>query len=929
MADYHPVLALTAALAIVPNLLVAGVFPYPVRRAALPNGLQVFMIRMPSEGLVTYWSIVRTGSRDEVEPGVTGFAHFFEHMMFRGTDQYPAGQYQAVMTAMGASENAFTSDDFTAYHISFTRADVRKVIEIESDRFQHLNYAEPAFQTEAGAVYGEFRKGRTSPFFVLEEAVHNAAFDRHTYKHTTIGFEADIQRMPERYEYSRSFFQRFYRPDNTILLVVGDFDEDETLRLIGRYYADWQPGYRAPAVPREPEQQSQRRVDVPFDGQTLPLLSINFKGEQFQPQDPVVVAATLIQELAFGETSDLYRKLVLQEQRLQMLEADFGLSRDPGLWSVVAMVKKPEDVPGIEAEIWACLTQLRARGVEAARLEAVRERVRNRFLSALTSPYLVARELSQFLALTGDLGGVEDYLATLAKVTPDQVLEAAKRCLVPEHSTVAVLHSKGQEPPRTEFAAAAPVLLPVTNDPNVVVKLWFKVGSQDDPKGKEGLAAMTASLLTEGGTRSHSYGEVLEQLYPLAASYAGSVDKEMTVISGVVYREAAPRFVQLLAEALLEPGFRREDFERLKSRALDTLEKTLRYSSDEELGKAVLYERIFRGTPYEHLTLGTVSSLRNMTLDDVRQFYASHFTRENATLALGGAYSPALEQTLAAALARLPSAQPAPVPAPACQPMAGRQVVLVHKPGQSTAISFGYPIGLHRGSREFYALWLANSWLGEHRNSSGHLYQFIREARGLNYGDYSYLEAFPQGGQHFMPPTGVGRRQQIFEVWVRPVPEGRAVFALRAALGEAEKLGRQGLTRDQFEARRAFLKKYCLQFATDTAARLGYAVDDRFYGTQDHLAAFRRVMDELTIEEVNAAIRKYIRTDRLVIGMVASDTESLKHALVSDAPSPMDYGAVSKPEAVLKEDQEIERYPLNIREEDVTIVPVDEVFKGR
>jgi zinc protease len=96
--------------------------------------------------------------------------------------------------------------------------------------------------------------------------------------------------------------------------------------------------------------------------------------------------------------------------------------------------------------------------------------------------------------------------------------------------------------------------------------------------------------------------------------------------------------------------------------------------------------------------------------------------------------------------------------------------VIVEKPGPSTAISLGYPIDLHRGSREFYALWIANSWLGEHRNSSSHLYKVIREKRGMNYGDYSYIEAFPQGGFRTMPPTGVGRRQQMFEVWIRPVP---------------------------------------------------------------------------------------------------------------------------------------------------------------
>ncbi len=846
--------------------------------------------------------------------------------MFRGTEKYPAQTYGAIVASMGAHQNAYTSDDLTAYHISLTRADLDQVIELESDRFKHLSYAEAEFKTEAGAVYGEFRKGRTSPYFVLEEAVQNTAFDRHTYKHTTIGFEEDIKKMPEQYEYSKSFFKRFYRPDNNILLVVGDFDPQAILALIRKNYEDWQPGYAAPNVPVEPVQTSQRRVDVPFDGQTLPVLSVSFKSAAFDPKNPVVVAATLIEELAFGETSDLYRKLVLQEQRVQTLRADFVLNRDPGLWNVVTMVKEASDVRAVEGELWSCLARLREQDVPAARLEAVRSRIRNGFLSSLTSPDRVAGLLARFIALTGDLDCVDDYLNTIGKITPADIRQAASRYLVPEHSTVATVHTRGREIP--DQVAALPVIsLRVPADPNVSVKLWFKVGSQNDPPGKAGLASLTASLLAEGGTRDRAYSEVLEQLYPLATAYGASVDKEMTIVGGTVYRESAAAFARLLLDAVLQPGFRAEDFDRLKSSALDTLEKELRYSSDEELGKAALYERVFDGTPYQHLGLGSVASLKAITIDDVRAFYATHFTRENVTIALGGAYAAELEKSLREALQKLPSGPVEVVPAPACKPIVGRQVVLVNKPGQATAISLGYPISVRRGEREFYALWLANSWLGEHRNSSGHLYQFIREARGMNYGDYTYIEAFPNGGGSFMPPTGVGRRRQLFEIWLRPVPEGRAVFALRAGLREVEKLAKQGLTKDQFEAHRSFLKKYCLQFATDTDSRLGYAVDDQYYGVNGHLALFRKTMDELTVEEVNAAIRKYLQVDNLVIAMVTADAAGLRRALVSDAPSPIDYSPIQKPAEILAEDKEIEKYPLRIQDENVTIVPVNEMFE--
>ena len=907
----------------------ASVFPYEVQRHTLDNGLKVLLIQMPSDGLVAYWTVVRTGSRDEVEKGVTGFAHFFEHIMFRGSEKYPGAVYDGIVTSMGANANAFTTDDLTAYHLSITRDDVPTVIDIESDRFQHLKYDEADFKTESGAVYGEFRKGRTNPFFVLFEATANAAFDVHTYKHTTIGFEDDIKAMPEQYEYSRSFFDRFYRPENVVVMVVGDFDPDSTLGLIKKAYGGWKKGYAAPEVPVEPQQKAMRRIQVPFDGQTLPILALNFKGDRLKSNDRIMAAATLIEDLAFGETSALYKKLVLDEQRLQFLRRDFGFNRDPGLWSVYGMVKNPSDVYSVEGEIWSAIKELQRKPVEQARLDAVRSNRKFGFLSSLSTPSAVASNLARFVALTGDLAVVEELWSTYEKVTPADVQKAANLYLTPARSTVAVLHAKGQEIPSPQ-PAAAPVLMPQKQDPNVAVKLWFKVGSQNDAKGKEGLAALTAAMISEGGTKDRTYDQILEELFPLAASYDVSVDKEMSVVTGVVHRDAVDPYYPLLLDAVLNPGFREDDFERLRSRAIDQLTKQLRYSSDEELGKAALYSTVFAEAPYEHVDLGTVEGLESITIDDVRSFYEKHYTRDNVVIGLGGAYGDSFLDRLLADLQRLPAGGGSnEAPPLRVKPIRGRQVVFVEKPGQSTAISFGHPIAVHRGSREFYALWLANSWLGEHRNSVSHLYQVIREARGMNYGDYSYIEAFPDGGFRNMPPTGVGRRQQLFEVWIRPVPDERAVFALRAALREVDALIANGLTREQFETQRTFLKKYVAQFATTTSARLGYAIDSRFYGIEDgHLARFRKMMDTITLDEVNAAIRKYIQTEDMVITMVTADAGAMRQAVVSGKRSPIDYGDIDKPAEILEEDREIEIYPLNISERNVKIVPVEEMFQN-
>ena len=475
-------------------------------------------------------------------------------------------------------------------------------------------------------------------------------------------------------------------------------------------------------------------------------------------------------------------------------------------------------------------------------------------------------------------------------------------------------------------ATNPPVLLPIANDPTVCFRLWFKVGAQNDPAGKEGLAALTTGMLTEAATRKNSYEQILDKLFPLASGYSASDSMEMTVISGRTHKDNLAEFYPLFLDAVLAPAFKQEDLDRLKSQTLNYLENTLRFSSDEELGKAVLYNDIFAGTPYGHITSGTIQSVKSITLDDLKKFYAANFTRDNVVIGLGGGYDAALLARLQTDLAKLPAGAPAIVPAPKPEPISGFQVTLVEKKGASTAISMGFPIELRRGSKDWYALAIANSWLGEHRNSGGRLYNVIREARGLNYGDYSYFEHFPGGGQRFVPPQNVPRRQQIFEIWIRPVPNEARHFALRAALREFKQLTERGLTPADFELKRNYLKKYVLQYATTTNERLGYALDDAFYGLKEsHLVTFRRMMDELTLEDVNAAIRKHWQFGNMQIAVVTQDAAAFADALATDALSPITYSS-PKPDSILEEDKAIATFPLKIKRENIRIVPVTDLF---
>ncbi|MBL9201428.1 MAG: insulinase family protein [Opitutaceae bacterium] len=441
----HPVLLFALAAALGGASVHAApaapprVFPYAYQRHTLPNGLTAFLIPMPSPGVVAYYSVVRTGSRDEVEEGKSGFAHFFEHMMFRGTPKFPQAVYDGIVTKMGANTNAYTTDDHTAYHLKFTTADLPKVIEIEADRFQNLAYPRIVFQTEAGAVYGEYRKSIASPFMLLHERMQDLAYDTHTYQHTTIGFERDIKLMPTQFDYSLDFFKRFYRPENTVLVIAGDFDPKATLTLIEKHYGGWTRGYVAPAVTPEPPQTAERTAEVSYPGKTLPILAIGYKGDAFDPANRDYVAALLLEDLAFGETSELRKRLLLREQRVQMLQADVPMNRDQPLFTVYAMIKQADDIAAIRDEIYATLEQFKSTPVDATRLRDLKRRNKYSFLMALETPDAVAGALARFISLTGDIAVIDRLYAAAEAVTAEDIMRAARKYFIPERRNVIVL----------------------------------------------------------------------------------------------------------------------------------------------------------------------------------------------------------------------------------------------------------------------------------------------------------------------------------------------------------------------------------------------------------------------------------------------------------------------------------------------------------
>jgi zinc protease len=419
-------------------------FPFPVAERTLPNGLRVYVVPYDSPGLVAYYSVVRTGSRNEVEPGKSGFAHFFEHMMFRGTDRYSADKYNDVIKAMGADSNAYTSDDQTVYHILAGKDALAKIVEIEADRFQHLRYPEPDFQKEARAVLGEYNKGASVPTQKMFESLYDAAFRVHTYKHTTIGFLRDIEDMPNQFEYSQQFFDRYYRPDNVILLVVGDVDPPQVFALVEQHYGAWKKGPPRPQIPAEPAQAKEARVPLRWKGPTLPMLLMGFHSPAFSTKNADVPALEVLGELVFSERAPLYKRLVLKEQKVERLQGGYERKVDPNLFLVYAKIKKAEDLAPVEEAIHAEIARIGREGVDARTLAEVLSNARYAFAGRLDTADNVAGVGADFITLTGRLGSIDEYFALLRKVTPGDVQRVARKYFVPKNRSVVTLEGESR-----------------------------------------------------------------------------------------------------------------------------------------------------------------------------------------------------------------------------------------------------------------------------------------------------------------------------------------------------------------------------------------------------------------------------------------------------------------------------------------------------
>ena len=431
-------LVLTAGAFVAANAQIKT-FPFAYTQQDLPNGLRLVTIPTDSPNLVSIYIVVQTGSRNEVESGKSGFAHLFEHMMFRGTEKYPPEKYNQILQRAGAASNAFTSDDLTAFYTTFSKEDLAEILAMEADRFQTLKYTPEYFKTETGAVLGEFNKNSSDPEEKLDEVLHDTAFDRHTYKHTTMGFLKDVQDMPNQYDYSLKFFDRYYRPEYTTIVVAGDVDAKQVLALVDKSWGNWKRGSYHPDIPVEPAQQGPRENNIDWPSPTLPLIEIAFHGPAYSDADKDWAALDALATLAFGRNSDLHEKLVVREQKVDRLIGDMSQSVDPNLFAIEARVKKPEDVSYVRTQILDTIKRFQDELVPGEKLSAVQSRERYGFTMQLDNTQSVAAAVARYIALRRTPDTIDKLYSIYSQLTPEDIRAAARKYLTENNRTIVTL----------------------------------------------------------------------------------------------------------------------------------------------------------------------------------------------------------------------------------------------------------------------------------------------------------------------------------------------------------------------------------------------------------------------------------------------------------------------------------------------------------
>ncbi|HYI15598.1 MAG TPA: insulinase family protein, partial [Thermomicrobiales bacterium] len=624
-------------------------------RRTLDNGLTVIVRSERSAPIGTFWVWYRVGGRNEV-PGVTGVSHWAEHMLFKGTERYPKGSIFRTITANGGSLNGFTWLDYTAYFETLPVDRIDVALDIESDRMVNSRFDPGEVAGERTVIISERQGNENSPTFLLNEEITAASFKAHPYGQGVIGYMSDLRTMTREDLYGH--YQTYYRPNNAVVVFVGDLESGEALDRIERYFGGLERGPEIEEVRTvEPEQFGERRVTVQRPAPNR-VVSLVHRGVASSHQDaPALIVLDAIlsggKPMSFGggasmgRSSRLYRALVATGLTASA-GSSFALSIDPLLFGVSATLRPESDSEHVEQVIVGELDRLASQPVGGDELERALKQIRAQFTYSQQSVSSKAYLLGS-LAMVAPERTPQSLIDDVLAVTPDDLQRVAATYLTwerrttgwlipgevgsgkPTASGVVTTAPAGYVPDADDLAldTSMPALAETrldnglrvmtlaspASDPDgpVVVRLRIPGGSALDGD-RPGVARFTAEMLTRG-SGGRTLDELAEELDGLGASISAGAGRENTDLSLTSMREDVERVMELLATALLQPDVPDEQIEIVRAQILSGLRQAKQDTRGEaeQALRRMLYPE---GHPYRERVSGTEESVTAMARDD-------------------------------------------------------------------------------------------------------------------------------------------------------------------------------------------------------------------------------------------------------------------------------------------------------------------------
>ncbi len=911
-----PVLAQNATSA--PASAGVTVPPLGFQERTLPNGLKVYTARDTSTSNVTVQVWYRVGSKDDPQ-GRSGFAHLFEHLMFKATENFPDETFDRLTEDVGGNNNAFTSDDVTAYHETIPANHLERLIFAEADRLGSLVVNESVFESERDVVKEEYRQGvLASPYGRLFSLfVPATIYQDHPYRRSTIGSIEDLDAAT--IEDVRRFHSTFYRPDNAYLIVAGNFDQAQLDGWIDQYFARLTNPDRPLPINdvREPEPAGPR--EVTYYAPNVPLPAVVLAWPAVRYDNPDRAALTVLDGiLSTGESSRLYRSLVYDQQLTSQTSSSLDASQQAGAmtaYAIMAEGKTPEE--GLVA-LRAEAAKLRDTPVTAAELAEAKNELVAGALRERETVEDRANVLGWSLINTGDAASADREIASLQAVTAADIQRVAQHYLTDQRS-IAIRYLNADDANSAtvqdvnvtapvQISDLAPVgrifellpegqraTMPATTEPVepttppvadfrldnglrvlvvekdglplVSARLNFDAGSGDEASGKAGVAAMTAALLTQG-TATQSAPQIATAIEQLGASIGAGSGPDFTNVYANAPANVFPQTVALMADLVRNPAFATEELDRQRSQTLDGLRVALATPGPvaSQSAARVIYGDAAYGAP----GTGTLTTIPAITREDVVAFHQRRYRPSEATLVFSGAITEAEARALAQSAfgdwrdnnanadARVP-----PIGAPLPP-----RVVVIDQPGAGQAAVTVALRGVSRTDADYFPLTLGNTLLGG--SFTSRLNQEIRIKRGLSYGTRSSL--------------GVRREDGLFTASAQTRNDA-AVEVSDLILAELTRLATTQPTDSEMTTRQAILTG-AFGSSLETVDGLGSLVANlALYDLpMSELSSYAGRVRALTPQQVQAAFAEHLPTDRASL-VIVGDASTFIDALRAKHPN--------------------------------------------